>query len=87
MYNSGYMKMESNRLFEWFGLFIIWICMYCILIYKIILYGNYNIKWYVWYIGKVIIFDVNVKCKILFLVNLKVWKILKWSFMELMLKE
>lgn len=40
-----------------------------------------------WYIGKVIIFDVNVKCKILVLVNLKVWKILKWSFMELMLKE
>lgn len=60
MYNSGYMKMESNRLFEWFGLFIIWICMYCILIYKIILYGNYNIKWYVWYIGKVIIFDVII---------------------------
>lgn len=86
-YNSGHMKMESNRLPEWLGLSTIWICMYCTLIYKTTSYGNHNIKWHVWYTGKAIISDVNVKCKIPVLVNLKVWKILKWSFMELMLKE
>lgn len=87
MYNSGHMKMESNRLPEWLGLSTIWIYMYCTLIYKTTSYGNHNIKWHVWYTGKAIISDVNVKCKIPVLVNLKVWKILKRSFMELMLKE
>lgn len=86
-YNSGHMKMESNRLPEWLGLSTIWICMYCTLIYKTTSYGNHNIKWHVWYTGKAIISDVNVKCKIPVLVNFKVWKILKRSFMELMLKE
>lgn len=81
-YNSGHMKMESNRLPEWLGLSTIWICMYCTLIYKTTSHGNHNIKWHVWYKGKAIISDVNVKCKIPLLVNLKVWKILKWSFME-----
>lgn len=81
-YNSGHMKMESNRLPEWLGLSTIWIYMYCTLIYKTTSHGNHNIKWHVWYTGKAIISDVNVKCKIPLLVNLKVWKILKWSFME-----
>lgn len=46
-YNSGHMKMESNRLPEWLGLSTIWICMYCTLIYKTTSYGNHNIKWHV----------------------------------------
>lgn len=41
MYNSGHMKMESNRLPEWLGLSTIWICMYCTLIYKTTSYGNH----------------------------------------------